>query len=240
MANNDQLNTLVVPLSTPFGGTGIASATAYGTLIGGSSTTAASQVVSPGTAGQVLRSNGPGVAPTYQPPDLILVGSASISSSTASVAFTGLSTDYFAYKFMLQYVLPVTDGASLLMRVSTVNGSTFISSAGAYDYRVTLYGSSLSDYSSTSATFMATSLNSGNASLTGGISGEILVINPAYSAIYTCYTGQLVALNSASVVENIISCGKRLNPVANNALQFLFSSGNIASAEIRVYGVKYT
>jgi hypothetical protein len=49
------------------GGTGIASATAYAVLCGGTTTTGAFQsVASVGTAGQILTSNGAGALPTFQ------------------------------------------------------------------------------------------------------------------------------------------------------------------------------
>ena len=56
-------------VSVPKGGTGVTSLTAYGVVIGGTSSTAAVQSVAVGTAGQVLTSNGAGAAPTMQTPD---------------------------------------------------------------------------------------------------------------------------------------------------------------------------
>lgn len=54
-------------LSVPRGGTGLASATAYAVLCGGTTSTGALQsIASVGTAGQVLTSNGPGALPTMQ------------------------------------------------------------------------------------------------------------------------------------------------------------------------------
>lgn len=51
------------------GGTGVSTlTTAYGTLCAGTTATGAVQTVSPGTAGQVLRSNGNAALPTYQSP----------------------------------------------------------------------------------------------------------------------------------------------------------------------------
>lgn len=50
------------------GGSGRATATAYGVIIGGTTSTGAHQSVALGTAGQVLTSNGAGAAPTMQAP----------------------------------------------------------------------------------------------------------------------------------------------------------------------------
>jgi len=57
---------LASPLTVANGGTGIASATAYGTLCGGTTSTAALQVVSPGALDTYLTSNGAGALPTFQ------------------------------------------------------------------------------------------------------------------------------------------------------------------------------
>lgn len=54
------------PWTVAFGGTGISSATANGVIIGGTASDSAFQVVGPGTAGQVLTSNGPSDPPTMQ------------------------------------------------------------------------------------------------------------------------------------------------------------------------------
>lgn len=54
-------------ITVPYGGTGLASATAYAVLCGGTTSTGAFQsVASVGTAGQVLTSNGAGALPTFQ------------------------------------------------------------------------------------------------------------------------------------------------------------------------------
>lgn len=48
------------------GGTGVASTTAYGVILGGTTTTGAFQNAGAGTSGQVLTSNGASAAPTFQ------------------------------------------------------------------------------------------------------------------------------------------------------------------------------
>lgn len=67
------------------GGTGVASLTAYGVVIGGTTSTGAVQSVAVGTSGHVLTSNGAGAAPTFQ----------ALSSSTyqRSTAVSGTQND---------------------------------------------------------------------------------------------------------------------------------------------------
>lgn len=61
-------------LTVPYGGTGLASATAYAVLLGGTTSTGAFQsIASVGTSGQVLTSNGAGAKPTFQNSSGVLV-----------------------------------------------------------------------------------------------------------------------------------------------------------------------
>lgn len=57
---------LATPVSVANGGTGIATATAFAPLFGGTTSTGAFQSVSLGTSGWVLTSNGAGALPTFQ------------------------------------------------------------------------------------------------------------------------------------------------------------------------------
>lgn len=71
------------------GGTGISSATAYGTILAGTTSTGAFQVASPGTSGQVLTSNGASAAPTYQtPPGAGPQIQAQVATNTGATAYT--------------------------------------------------------------------------------------------------------------------------------------------------------
>jgi hypothetical protein len=68
------------------GGTGVASATAYALLAGGTTSTGAFQsLASVGTSGQVLTSNGAGALPTFQSPAStgLTVGTTTIASGTS-------------------------------------------------------------------------------------------------------------------------------------------------------------
>lgn len=74
-------------LAVSRGGTGLASATAYAVLCGGTTSTGAFQsIASVGTAGQVLTSNGAGALPTFQTP-------------SAAVLVAGVGTDSIATTF---------------------------------------------------------------------------------------------------------------------------------------------
>ena len=57
--------TLSTALTVPNGGTGVATRTAYGVIVGGTTATGATQTVTPGTVGTVLTSGGASAVPTW-------------------------------------------------------------------------------------------------------------------------------------------------------------------------------
>jgi len=57
--------TLSTPLVVGSGGSGVASHTAYGVIVGGTGTTAATQTITPGDSGTILTSGGTGGVPTW-------------------------------------------------------------------------------------------------------------------------------------------------------------------------------
>lgn len=87
-SNITSLSGLTTPLSVPQGGTGLATATAYAVLVGGTTTVNPFQsVASVGTTGQVLTSNGAGAKPSFQ-----AVSAAGAFSSVVIQVFTADGT----------------------------------------------------------------------------------------------------------------------------------------------------
>ena len=82
-------------------------------------------------------------------------------SNVASVSFTGIDSTYETYVFMLNNVVPASDGVQLLMRTSTDGGSSFDSTSGDYDTRSASInnGGSFESSGSTSADALGLSLS---------------------------------------------------------------------------------
>ncbi len=96
-------------ITVPFGGTGLASTTAYAVLCGGTTSTSALQsIASVGTSGQVLTSNGAGALPTFQ----AATGSGTVNSSTAN------NLAYYA------------GSGTAVSGLATANSSVLVTSAG--------------------------------------------------------------------------------------------------------------
>jgi len=106
--------------TVPLGGTGLATLTAYAILCGGVTATGAMQQVSGlGTAGQVLRSNGPGALPTWQTLSVggDVVGPAFAQANSIPV-FSGTTGK------LLKAGLGTNDGTSAHLSLGTITDTT--------------------------------------------------------------------------------------------------------------------
>lgn len=239
MGVNNQLNMSAVPLAVASGGLGVASHVAYTPLCGGTTSTGAVQsVASLGTTTDTLQSMGASALPEFLGSDWQFIQK-SQANNIASADFINLSTDYIAYKFLLSYINPVTDGVNLQCRVSTNNGSTWISSASSYYSRWSVLGTTFANGDITD-TYMIMSTVTGNTSPTEYCLGEVTLLYPADSGSYTTVVSRIFNITSAGVHQNYINLGRRLNAEANDGFQFYFSSGNLASVDIVMYGMLRT
>ena len=165
-------------------------------------------------------------------------------SSAASLDITDLSTEYLMYEIVFSDLLPATDTVDLLFRTSTNNGSSFNSGASDYAYtsvRNTTTAALDGSYSggSTAIAFNdngGTPVRFGNTAGTEEAAGWIRITNPTNANEPTQVTAMLGSVNSGSIITYYSCFGQRLNAEDNDAVQILFSSGNIATMEYTVYG----
>jgi len=163
------------------------------------------------------------------------------ASSTASISFTSLmSSDYDNYMFVFAGMRPATDGATLQMLLSTDNGSSYLSSSYAFVIPVTYYiGASGNggNTESTSTTYIQVSSAIGN-DADAGFSGNIFVSNVNDSAKRTSMHGQWIGEEPSNVGAAGHSWGFHLTAATHNAIQFKFSSGNMADGIVKMFGIK--
>lgn len=214
------------------GGTGAASLTAHSVVTGGG--TGAVNLVAPGASGTVLTSNGAGVAATFQAASqagLILISTQS-PAAVASVDFTsGLTSTYDEYELHIINLKPASD-AALWLRTSSNSGSSF--DAGASDYDRDLSGSSLTD-----SKLLVGGSTSIAAAEAGGFSGVVSIFRPSVSKPCQFYW-RGVAVHADTNAHPIAGAGQRRATGVVNALRLLFSTGNIASGFVALYGIRKT
>lgn len=164
---------------------------------------------------------------------------AATPSSAASVDFTDLSSAYQAYLLVFDSFLPATDAVNLILRTSTDNGSSFDASGGDYAWAVTQSLNGTVGGSGNAGDSEIT-LNKETIGNVAGeeISGRVVVYDPSASN-YTKVTWEAIHRRASDQQPCALAGGaEREEAAAVDAVQLLFSSGNIASGEIRLYGLR--
>lgn len=163
------------------------------------------------------------------------------ASASATLDFTEFdNATYRRYEFELENVKPATDSVSFYFRTSTNSGSTY--DAGASDYAHGQSGTSAASATTgaslgASAILLNTSVTIGNAASEYGLSGELVLTGAPSAAVFTELRGMVTYWNAAGAMVQLEFGGARLSADDVDAVQFLFSSGNIASGTIRMYGI---
>ena len=168
--------------------------------------------------------------------DVVLIDTKTASSS-ASITFTNLDSTYERYAVHISNIIPATNVSQLYVRTSSNNGSSYDS--GASDYEVTNFGA----WNTTSGTGNATvsymqvfPSNLGTAS-NELAHAEVMLYSPS-SSQYTHMKSDSVMLDHAGVHYIGVCAGYRASAAAVDAIQFIMSSGNIASGTFKLYGYK--
>lgn len=175
----------------------------------------------------------------------IAIGRTLLSTQTASASatldFTAFNAAlYRYYEFELEDVKPATDAVDLILRFSTNAGSSY--DAGASDYGWSTMGQSNGTITgggnnASSAIFITTPGIIGNAAGEKGVTGHIKLYHAGTATTYTRAEGTVTFDNTTSIHTVITFAGRRTADQDTDAVRFLFTSGNIASGVIRMYGV---
>lgn len=158
------------------------------------------------------------------------------ASASASLDFTEFdNATYSRYEIEIENLVPVTDNVALWIRTSTDSGATFDSGASDYGYSRFLNGSNTVNIGDSK---LETNTDIGSAANEFGVTGLLRVWHAADAAAYTIVEGDLAHQNAvAGVMHRSSIAGNRKSAAEVDAIQFLFSSGNVESGVIRLYGI---
>lgn len=174
---------------------------------------------------------------------LQFISTATISNDS-TVEFTDLD-QYSSYKFIFHNVVPATNAVRFYAQVSTDNGLSY--KAGASDYRwaincLTDAGENIVDYDPLDDAILLSGFDAGfevqNNSATGW-TGEAMITNPTngskefFMHFMGCYQN-----SGASRFTHVDGGNNYQSNTAVNAIKFFFSSGNLSSGTIKLYGIK--
>ena len=160
-----------------------------------------------------------------------IASSGAISDGTASVSFTQFdASKYDHYQFFFQYLIPATDDVGLLAHASTDGGSNYDTTNANYH---------IADQSNRTGFLIVPDGHIGSAANEFGVSGEATLFAPHL----TTYT----YMKSSPIFMHVGSAGRidgtnehvsvKLAAADVDAIQFKFTSGNIESGEITMFGI---
>lgn len=163
------------------------------------------------------------------------------ASNVGQVSFTEFDHARFRdYEFILEAVKPVTDGVQLQMRVSGDGGASY--DAGATDYSYSYYSHRPGAVATSTAVDGGPTINLshntvGNAAAEQGVSGSIKLLRASTGA-RVVVQGELSFWDVDGGLGIFRVSGARKATQITGGVRFLYSSGNIASMNIRMYGLK--
>jgi hypothetical protein len=155
--------------------------------------------------------------------------------------YTGASfqSDFDDYVIKIINALPATDNVDLLMRYSTDGGGSYVST-GVYDYADFLNNVSNFTTASVSATGATSSKiipTQDNTAANGGANGTLEIFNPLSATQHKQLTGHVCWWNNDNQFYNNVLAFRFATITAINAFRLLYSSGNVASGTVRLYGI---
>lgn len=161
------------------------------------------------------------------------------AAGSASLDFTAISSVYDEYLFEMVNVLNATQSAIPYIRMSTDGGATFDSGGNYNDYYHSRSGLTFSANGSVTDTRIQMNNNGHVNTFNHGINGQFRLFSPLSTALHKMVTGSFVACDggASGSVSDCQFSGRYMSLTAVNALRFLFSSGNITSGTIRMYGI---
>ena len=207
------------PVTVPYGGTGDTSFTAYALLTGGTTTTGALQnVVTLGTAGQVLTSAGAGALPTWSTPTAGTV--TSVSGTAGEIISTGGATPVIS-------IDPAYIGQASITTLGTIVAGTWNGAGLTVPYGGT-----------GDASFIAYSVVCGGTTATGalqavasvGTTGQVLTSQGA-GLLPTWLTPTTGTVTTVSGTANRVTSTGGANPVIDIAATY------VGQASITTLGV---
>ena len=172
--------------------------------------------------------------------------SSQTASGSASIEFTtGIDSTYPIYKFEFINIHPASDAVDFQFNMSTDGGSNYnVVKTSTFFYALHNEAGSSTNLAYTTSRDLAQSTSFQDLGGSFGndndqnTSGEVFIFSPSSTTFVKHY---LVKIGYNDATDNFINAyigGYANTTSAINGVQFKFSSGNIDSGTIKLYGIK--
>lgn len=158
------------------------------------------------------------------------------SAADLVIDSTHITTTYDAYELVLSGLVAATDTAQPILRVSNDNGSSFRTSG--YIGHHTLLFTGASGVAHTDGIRMSGTTTSGYGTGTGEEGSMTFIINnPTDASRRTSMTGVGGYKSAGTTFYGMFTSGQYDTAEDNDAIQLVFSTGNIANVDYILYGL---
>lgn len=154
------------------------------------------------------------------------------SSTDKCADTTSLTATYSSYKLVFESVIPATNGTTCELQIHS--GGAFKATGYVTSVEGHIANGAANQPSNT--TFIQCSYTLGAYNGDPGVNGEITIYNPSASSIHVLQ-GNFTSANSSSAVARTVTYGYWNTSGVVDGFQVFFSSGNITSGTIKIYGV---
>lgn len=219
---------LTVPVVTANGGTGVVSPTAHTVPINEGAS--AQNNTGTGSLGQFVASGGASADPTMASGPFTLLATLTASNSATLSDTTHITSGYADYKLVFTNLIPATTGASCQLQVHS--GGSFQST----NYVATGFvpnGTAIVSLSTTT-TYIPLCNNLSQSNSSPGLTGEVTIFNPSNAVIHPVTA--LLEYNGSGNSLPWTLTGYWNSSAIIDGIQFTYSTGNIASGTIKIYG----
>ena len=183
--------------------------------------------------------------PSAVPTDNLILISTQTASSSANISFTGINGTYDVYEIKFINVRPATDTATFQFNLSTDNGSNYNVTKTTTQFQSVHYESDVAtalqyrdDYDLAQSTaYQIIADNIGNGA-DESVSGFLDLYNPSSTTYVKHFISRSNKYQSDNASYDTYNAGYGNTTSAINAINFQFSSGNIADGIFKLYGVK--
>ena len=174
-----------------------------------------------------------------------LLASQIVTSSVGYVDFiSGLTATYDRYEIQIDKLVPVNDGVSLLLQVSTNGGTAWLNTLYSWVIQTGMVqyapAQAAAAASTTSISInMSTDANRRLGNAAGRSSNwNITVYSPSSATLQKMFSWEGVQHSSTAYWGRTEGMGNHTGTAAINAIRLVMSGGNIASGTFGLYGIK--
>ena len=162
-------------------------------------------------------------------------------SSVSAVEFTDLQESTYNVHFVTvnDFTISTAGPASVLMQVSTDSGSSYVSSGYQYANQTGTTAGTFTEFRGTSSSYIWLSYGGINNGTNRNHNGYFYIYNAGDSSKYTFITKQSFGVYD---ISDQMLFGSSVYPTANtvNAFKIFMASNTIGTADISLYGIRYS